>query len=64
MLPFDAAVPPLGCVLRYGTLRLDSVAQRDAPLSRFDLIPDVVRVSHEILRLRTAAMPKFPQPPG
>ena len=59
----DAAVPPLGRALHYGTLRLDSVAQRDAPLSRFDLVPDVVPVSHEILRLRTAAMPRFPQQP-
>ncbi len=56
----DAAVPPLGQLLHYGTLRLDSVAQRDAPLSRFDQIPDVVSVSHEILRLRAAAMPKGP----
>ncbi|CAN5180714.1 hypothetical protein BH24ACT10_BH24ACT10_13800 [soil metagenome] len=56
----DAAVPPLGKLLHYGTLRLDSVAQRDAPLSRFDQIPDVVPVSHEILRLRAAAMPKGP----
>ena len=59
----DAAVPPLGRLLHYGTLRLDSVAQRDAPLSRFDLIPDVVPVSHEILRLRSQAMPRFPQQP-
>jgi hypothetical protein len=59
----DAAIPPLGRLLRYGTLRLDSVAQRDAPLARFDLIPDVVPVSHEILRLRAAAMPRFPQQP-
>jgi hypothetical protein len=58
----DAAVPPVGRLLHYGTLRLDSVAQRDAPLSRFDLIPDVVPVSHEILRLRTLAMPKYQQP--
>ena len=56
----DAAVPPLGHLLHYGTLRLDSVAQRDDPLSRFDLIPNVVPVSHEILRLRAAAMPKGP----
>lgn len=60
----DAAVPPLGRMLGYGTLRLDSVAQRDAPLSRFDLIPDVVAVSHEILRLRTRALPRFQQPHG
>lgn len=60
----DAAVPPVGRLLGYGTLRLDSVAQRDAPLSRFDLIPDVVAVSHEILRLRTSALPRFQQPHG
>ena len=59
----DASVPPVGRLLRYGTLRLDSVAQRDAPLSRFDLIPDVVPVSHEILRLRSSALPKFPPLP-
>lgn len=59
----DAAVPPLGGLLGYGTLGLDSVAQRDAPLSRFDFIHDVVPISHEILRLRTQAMPKFPQQP-
>lgn len=59
----DAAVPPLGRVLGYGTLLLDSAAQRDAPLSRFDLVPDAVAVSHEVLRLRAAAMPRFPQQP-
>ncbi|MFP5219484.1 MAG: PH domain-containing protein [Actinomycetes bacterium] len=58
----DAAVPPLGRVLGYGTLRLDSVAQRDAPLSRLDFLPDVIGISHEVLRLRAAAMPKFPPP--
>ena len=65
----DASVPPLGRLLAglgctpYGTLSLDSAAQRDAPLSRFDYIPDVVRRSHEILDLRTEAMRRFPQPP-
>ena len=59
----DAAVPPLGRLLGYGTLRLDSVAQRDAPLARLDLVPDVIAVSHEILRLRSSAMPKFPPLP-
>ncbi len=59
----DASVPPLGRLFGYGTLSLDSVAQRDAPLSRFDHVPDVVPVSHEILELRTRAMPKFPQQP-
>jgi hypothetical protein len=39
------------------------VAQRDAPLARLDLVPNVVAVSHEVLRLRAAAMPKFPQQP-
>ena len=56
----DASVPPVGHLLGYGTLRLDSAAQNDAPLSRFDQVPDVVGVSHEILRLRTSAMPKYP----
>ena len=59
----DASVPPLGRVFGYGTLTLDSVAQRDAPLSRFDHVPAVVAVSHEILELRGRAMPKFPQQP-
>jgi Bacterial PH domain len=59
----DASVPPVGRLVGYGTLSLDSVAQRDAPLSRFDLVPDVVAVSHRILELRSKAMPKFPQQP-
>ena len=59
----DASVPPLGRVFGYGTLSLDSVAQRDAPLSRFDHIPAVTAVSHEILELRSSAMPRFPQQP-
>jgi hypothetical protein len=60
----DAAVPPIGRVMSYGTLRLDSVAQRDAPLARLDLVPDVIGVSHEILRLRSQALPKFPPLPS
>ncbi len=56
----DTAVLPLGRWWTAGTLRLDSVAQRDAPLSRFDLIPDVVAVSHETLRLRTEAIRRHP----
>jgi hypothetical protein len=59
----DASVPPLGRLLGYGTLSLDSVAQRDAPLSRFDHVPGVVQVSHDILELRSKAMPRFPQQP-
>lgn len=59
----DASVPPLGRLLGYGTLLLDSAAQQDAPLSRFDLVPDVVAVSHEILDLRSRALPRFPQQP-
>lgn len=59
----DASVPPVGRLLHYGTLRLDSVAQRDAPLARLDLIPDVIAVSHEILRLRSLALPRFPGMP-
>ena len=56
----DTAVLPVGHWWTAGTLRLDSVAQRDAPLSRFDLIPDVVDASHEILRLRTEAIRRYP----
>ena len=52
-----------GSLLGYGTLSLDSVAQRDAPLSRFDHVPGVVQVSHDILELRSRAMPRFPQQP-
>ena len=59
----DASVPPLGRLFGYGTLSLDSLAQRDAPLSRFDHVPDVVAVSHDILELRGKAMPRFPQQP-
>lgn len=56
----DPSVPPLGRMIGYGTLGLDSAAQNDAPLSRFELMADVVPLSHEILRLRSQAMPKFP----
>lgn len=58
----DASVPPLGRVFGYGTLSLDSVAQRDAPLSRFDHVPDVVAVSQLVLELRSRALPRFPMP--
>ena len=56
----DASVPPLGRIFGYGTLRLDSAAQRDAPLSRLDFVPDVVDVHKQVLSLRAAAIPKFP----
>ncbi len=56
----DTAVLPVGHWWTAGTLRLDSVAQRDAPLSRFDLIPGVVAVSHKILGLRTEAIRRHP----
>ena len=58
----DASVPPVGRLFDYGTLSLDSVAQRDAPLSRLDFLPDVIGVMHELLRLRAKAMPKMPPP--
>ena len=56
----DTAVLPVGQWWTAGTLRLDSVAQRDAPLARFDLIPGVVAVSHKILGLRTEAIRRHP----
>lgn len=51
----DVSRSPLDRVLRCGTLRFDSAAQRDAPLSRFPLIPRVQQVHHTILRLRATA---------
>lgn len=58
----DALEPPLGRLLGYGTILLDSVAQRDVPLSRFDHLPDVSGVHKTILEMRAAAMPRFPLP--
>jgi len=43
---------------------LDSAAQRDAPLQRFDFLPDAVNLQQRILELRQAALPKFPTIPG
>lgn len=48
----DVVVSPLDRALRCGTLQLDSVAQRDAPLARFPLVPDVRQVHHTVLELR------------
>ena len=35
----DVSVSPIGRIFHYGTLMLDSAAQRDAPLQRFDSCP-------------------------
>ena len=59
----DPAITPVGRVLGFGTLYLDSAAQRDAPLSHFEMVPDVQHVADAIMRLRSAALPKFPPPP-
>ena len=56
----DAAASPLGRAVGYGTILLDSVAQRDQPLSRFSFIPQVQDVHSQILELRAAAIPKYP----
>lgn len=56
----DALQSPLGRALGYGTVLLDSVAQRDEPLSRFDHLRDAEKVQVRILELRTAAMPRYP----
>ena len=48
----DVAVSPTDRLLRCGTLRFDSAAQRDAPLARFGLVPDVRSVHHTVLELR------------
>lgn len=58
----DASASPLGRALDYGTLLLDSVAQRDHPLASFSYLPHVLDVHSRILELRAAAMPKFPPP--
>lgn len=58
----DPAILPLGAWWKAGTLRLDSVAQRDAPLSRIDLVPDVIAQSHKILELRSHLIAKHPPP--
>ena len=60
----DVSISPVGRLFHYGTLMLDSAAQRDAPLQRFDYLPDAVDVQRDILRLRQAALPKFPTIPG
>lgn len=51
----DVAVSPLDRPFGCGTLRFDSAAQRDAPLARFPLVPDVRSVHHTVLRLRAEA---------
>lgn len=51
----DVAVSPLDRLLRCGTLRFDSAAQKDAPLARFSLIPDVREVHRAVLELRAGS---------
>lgn len=60
----DPRQPLLGRLFGYGTILLDSAAQRDEPLSRFDHLPAADFVHVKILELRAAAIPKFPQLPG
>lgn len=59
----DTAVHPLGRLLHYGVLHLDSAAQEDVPLSSIRFVPDVLNVHQQILELRGKAMPKFPSTP-
>lgn len=59
----DTAVNPLGRLLHYGVLHLDSAAQEDVPLSSIRYVPDVLEVHARILELRGKAMPKFPSTP-
>jgi membrane protein YdbS with pleckstrin-like domain len=51
----DPELPPMGRLFGYGTLNLDSAAQRDQPLSTFPYLPDVLDVQRRILELRTSA---------
>jgi hypothetical protein len=60
----DELQPLLGRVFGYGSILLDSVAQRDEPLSRFDYLPQADFVHVKILELRSAAIPSYPQGPG
>lgn len=60
----DPLQPLLGRVFGFGTILLDSAAQRDEPLSRFDHLPEADYVHFKILELRAAAIPKFPHLPG
>jgi hypothetical protein len=55
----DPELPPLGRLFGYGTLNLDSAAQRDQPLSTFPYLPDVLDVQRRILELRTQASRKM-----
>lgn len=50
----------LGKLLGYGTIMLDSAAQDDKTLARFDHIQEPQQVHLQILKLRSAAMPKYP----
>jgi len=58
----DVELPPLGQAFNYGTLVLDSAAQRDDPLSHFAYLPDAVQVHKQILALRAAALRTLPRP--
>ena len=49
----------MGRLFGYGTLNLDSAAQRDQPLSTFPFLPDVLEVQRLILELRTDANRKM-----
>lgn len=62
----DALESPVGRILDYGTILLDSVAQRDEPLSRFDHLPGAQYVHVKILELRARAASNVqsPGPPG
>lgn len=51
----DVSVNPVDRLLRCGTLSFDSAAQRDDPLARLSLVPDVADVHHTVLRLRSSA---------
>lgn len=56
----DPLEGPLGRLLGYGSLLLDSAAQEDQPLARFDFLPNAVGLQVRILELRLAAMTSTP----
>lgn len=57
----DVSSSPWERLFGAGTLRFDSAAQRDAPLSRFAMLPDVEHVHRTVLALRAGSPRPYPR---
>lgn len=57
----DVSSSPWERLFGSGTLRFDSAAQRDAPLSRFAMLPDVEQVHRTVLALRAGSARPYPR---